>query len=160
MIEHRSAEPIDILLVEDNPGDVRLTEEAFAEAKINNDLHVVRDGESALDFVYQRGEHDSAPTPDLVLLDLNLPKIDGTDVLEEIKTDEILKRIPVVVLTSSSATDDIVRSYERHSNAYLTKPVDPDEFVDLVQSFEEFWFTLVKLPPEPDVEPTRNAGEE
>jgi len=154
MIEHRSAEPIDVLLVEDNPGDVRLTEEAFAEAKINNHLHVVRDGESALDFVYRRGEYESAPTPDLVLLDLNLPKIDGTEVLKEIKTDDALKRIPVIVLTSSSAEEDIVESYERHSNAYLTKPVDPDEFVELVQSFEEFWFTLVKLPPEPEDEPT------
>lgn len=154
MIEHRSAEPIDVLLVEDNPGDVRLTEEAFAEAKISNDLHVVRDGESALDFVYRRGEYESAPTPDLVLLDLNLPKVDGTEVLEAIKTDDALKRIPVIVLTSSSAEEDIVESYELHTNAYLTKPVDPDEFVELVQSFEEFWFTLVKLPPEPEAEPT------
>jgi len=154
MIERRSAEPIDVLLVEDNPGDVRLTEEAFSEAKINNDLHVVHDGASALDFVYRRGEYESAPTPDLVLLDLNLPKIDGTAVLEEIKTDDVLKRIPVIVLTSSSAEEDVIRSYERHSNAYLTKPVDPDEFVDLVQSFEEFWFSLVKLPPEPEAEPT------
>ncbi|GAA0678621.1 response regulator [Natronoarchaeum mannanilyticum] len=160
MIEHRSAEPIDVLLVEDNPGDVRLTEEAFAEAKISNDLHVVRDGESALDFVYRRGDYESAPTPDLVLLDLNLPKIDGTEVLEEIKTDDALKRIPVIVLTSSSAEEDIVESYELHSNAYLTKPVDPDEFVELVQSFEEFWFTLVKLPPEPEAEPTPLEGEE
>ncbi len=154
MIEHRSAGAIDVLLVEDNPGDVRLTEEAFAEAKINNDLHVVRDGESALDFVYRRGEYESAPTPDLVLLDLNLPKIDGTEVLEAIKTDDALKRIPVIVLTSSSAEEDIIESYELHSNAYLTKPVDPDEFVELVQSFEQFWFTLVKLPPEPETEPT------
>jgi len=154
MIEHTPAEPIDVLLVEDNPGDVRLTQEAFEEAKINNELHVVRDGESALDFVYRRGEYDAAPTPDLVLLDLNLPKIDGTDVLEAIKTDEALQRIPVIVLTSSAAEEDIVKSYELHSNAYLTKPVEPDEFVELVRSFEEFWFTLVKLPPEADAEPT------
>lgn len=150
MTEHRAAEPVDILLVEDNPGDVRLTQEAFTEARINNDLHVVNDGESALAFVEQRGEYADAPRPDLVLLDLNLPKVDGLDVLERIKGDEVLRRIPVVVLTSSDAEEDVVRSYEQHTNAYLTKPIDPEEFVEVIQSFETFWLTLVQLPPNPE----------
>lgn len=142
--------PADILLVEDNPGDVRLTREAFREAHINNDLHVVRDGEAALDFLHQRGDHADAPRPSLVLLDLNLPRVSGMDVLEEAKSDPVLRRIPVVVLTSSEAEEDIVESYENHSNAYLTKPIDPDEFVTLVRSFEDFWLTLVELPPDPE----------
>ncbi|MFB6270823.1 MAG: response regulator [Halobacterium sp.] len=150
MIEHRDGDPVDILLVEDNPGDVRLTREAFAEASINNDLHVVTDGEAALDFLAQRGDYDDVPRPDLVLLDLNLPKVDGLEVLEHVKGTEGLRRIPVVVLTSSEAQEDVVESYERHTNAYLTKPVDPAEFVDVVRSFEEFWLTLVHLPPDPD----------
>ncbi|MFC7166234.1 response regulator [Halospeciosus flavus] len=150
MIEHRSGEPVDILLVEDNPGDVRLTKEAFKEAHINNNLHVVRDGEAALDFLYRRGEHADAPCPNLVLLDLNLPKVDGMEVLERVKSDSDLRRIPVVILTSSEAEEDVVESYENHSNAYLTKPIDPDDFVELVQSFEDFWLTLVELPPKPD----------
>ncbi|WP_435127245.1 response regulator [Halobaculum sp. D14] len=150
MSSPRDAEPIDILLVEDNPGDVRLTKEAFADAKLANDLHVVTDGEAALEFLFQRGEHADAPRPNLTLLDLNLPKVDGLDVLEEMNDDPALQRIPVVVLTGSEAEEDIVQSYEHHSNAYLTKPIDPDEFVDLVRSFEEFWLTLVELPPSPD----------
>lgn len=140
-------DPVDILLVEDNPGDVRLTREAFKEGRINNDLHVVTDGEAALDFLYQRGEHESAPEPDLVLLDLNLPRIDGLELLERIRDDPDLTRIPVIVLTSSEAEEDVVQSYELHSNAYLTKPVNHREFVDLVRSFEEFWFELVRFPP-------------
>jgi CheY-like chemotaxis protein len=140
-------ESVDILLVEDNPGDVRLTREAFRELDLDGDLHVVNDGEEALDFLFRRGAHDDAPRPDLVLLDLNLPKVDGLEVLEEIKGDPGLRRIPVVVLTGSKAEEDIVESYDRHSNAYLTKPIDPQEFVDLVKSFESFWLSLVKLPP-------------
>ncbi|MCG1003344.1 MULTISPECIES: response regulator [Halobacterium] len=150
MTEHRDGEPVDILLVEDNPGDVRLTREAFAEAQITNDLHDVNDGEAALDFLHQRGDYEDAPRPDLLLLDLNLPKVDGLDVLEEVKTDDDLRTIPVVVLTSSEAEEDVVRSYEQHTNAYLTKPIDPNEFVDVIQSFERFWLTLVELPPNTD----------
>lgn len=143
-------EPIDILLVEDNPGDVRLTKEAFTEARINNTMHVVTDGEAALDFLRQRGEYESVPRPKLVLLDLNLPKVDGLEVLEEVKDDAELAPIPVIILTSSEAEEDIVRSYELHTNAYLTKPISPDEFMDLVRSFEQFWFTLVRLPDRPE----------
>jgi len=150
MIEHRNGEPVDILLVEDNPGDVRLTEEAFHDAAINNDLHVVRDGQAALDFLFQVRDYEDAPRPDLVLLDLNLPKVDGMEVLEDVKQDPDLCRIPVIILTGSEAEEDIVESYENHSNAYLTKPIDPDEFVTLVQSFEQFWLTLVELPPNPE----------
>ncbi|QLD87819.1 response regulator [Natronomonas salina] len=147
MASRRTGESVDILLVEDNPGDVRLTQEAFAELDLEDALYVVNDGETALDFVNQRGAHEDAPRPDLVLLDLNLPKIDGMTVLDEIKTDPELRRIPVVVLTGSGAQEDIVESYDRHSNAYLTKPIDPEEFVDLVGSFEDFWLSLVELPP-------------
>ncbi|MXR21100.1 response regulator [Halobacterium bonnevillei] len=150
MIEHRDADPVDILLVEDNPGDVRLTQEAFAEANINNDMHVVTDGEAALNFVEQRERHADAPRPDLVLLDLNLPKVDGLEVLEHIKTSEQLRRIPVIVLTSSEAEEDVAQSYDKHTNAYLTKPIDPGEFVDVIQSFEDFWLTVVQLPPDPE----------
>jgi chemotaxis family two-component system response regulator Rcp1 len=150
MVEHTDGQPVDILLVEDNPGDVRLTQEAFDEARINNDLHVVNDGEAALQFVEQRESYADAPRPDLILLDLNLPKVDGLDVLEHVKSEESLRRIPVVVLTSSEAEEDIVESYEQHTNAYLTKPIDPGEFVDVIRSFEEFWLTLVQLPPDPE----------
>lgn len=150
MTEHRDGEPIDILLVEDNPGDVRLTEEAFKECSINNTLSVVTDGEAALDFLFQREEYGDAPCPHLVLLDLNLPKIEGRDVLEEIRNDDELKRLPVIVLTGSEAQMDVVESYELNANAYITKPVTPDNFVELIQSFEEFWFTVVRLPPKPD----------
>ncbi|GGL73230.1 response regulator [Halocalculus aciditolerans] len=143
-------QPADILLVEDNPGDVRLTEEAFREARINNELHVVRDGEAALDFLHQRDDYVDSPRPSLVLLDLNLPRVSGMDVLEEAKTDPSLRSIPIVILTSSEAEEDVVESYENHSNAYLTKPIDPDDFVALVRKFEDFWLTLVELPPEPD----------
>lgn len=147
MARNGDGESIDILLVEDNPGDVRLTREAFTEISLEEELHVVNDGEEALEFVHRRGDHEDAPRPDLVLLDLNLPKVDGMEVLEEIKGDPELRRIPVVVLTGSEAQEDIVESYDRHTNAYLTKPIDPEEFVDLVSSFENFWLSLVKLPP-------------
>ena len=150
MTNHRNGDPIDILLVEDNPGDVRLTREAFKEAQITNTLHVVRDGKEALDFLYGRDEHAQAPAPNLILLDLNLPKVNGMEVLDEIKDDTDLRRIPVIILTGSAAEEDIIRGYESHSNAYLTKPVTPDGFIRLIRSFEEFWFTLVHLPPTPD----------
>lgn len=147
MIDRRNGDPVDILLVEDNPGDVRLTQEAFRQANLAIDLDVVRDGEAALDYLYQRGEYEDAPVPGLILLDLNLPKVDGMDVLETIKAEPELRRVPVIVLTGSGAEEDVVESYENYVNAYLTKPIDPDEFVDLVTSFEIFWFQLVQLPP-------------
>ncbi|WP_436347356.1 response regulator [Natronorubrum sp. FCH18a] len=143
-------EPAQILLVEDNPGDVRLTEEAFKQGRIENDLHVVTDGNEALEFLYRRGEYADAPRPDLILLDLNLPRKDGEEVLEELKGDSELRSIPVIVLTSSRAEEDVVRSYELHANAYLTKPVDPDDFIETVRAFEKFWFSVVRLPPEGD----------
>lgn len=139
---------IDILLVEDNPGDVRLTMEAFKEAKVRNVLYVVGDGEQALSFLRQEGEFTDKPRPDLILLDLNLPKKDGREVLAEIKSDENLKRIPVVILTTSSAEEDILRTYNLHANCYITKPVDLDQFVKVVKSIENFWLTIVKLPAE------------
>jgi CheY-like chemotaxis protein len=144
------AEPAQILLVEDNPGDVRLTREAFKAGRIENDLHVVSDGTEALAFLSQQGEYADVPRPDLVLLDLNLPGKDGEEVLEELKTDPSLRSIPVIVLTSSRAEEDVVTSYELHANAYLTKPVDPDEFIETVRAFEKFWFSVVRLPPEAD----------
>jgi len=142
------AEPAQLLLVEDNPGDVRLTKEAFEQGQIETDLHVVSDGNEALSFLSRDGEYTDVPRPDLVLLDLNLPGKDGENVLEELKDDPTLRSIPVIVLTSSSADEDIASSYERHANAYLTKPVDPDEFSQTVRAFEQFWFSVVRLPPE------------
>ena len=147
MASQREDGSVDILLVEDNPGDVRLTKEAFTEIELDEELYVVNDGEEALDFVHQRGEYEDAPRPDLVLLDLNLPRVDGLEVLDDVKGDPELRSIPVVVLTGSEAEEDIVESYDRHTNAYLTKPIDPEEFVELVRSFESFWLSLVKLPP-------------
>ncbi|OAQ52684.1 chemotaxis protein CheY [Natrinema mahii] len=144
---HTRPEPARILLVEDNPGDVRLTKEAFKQGRIENDLYVVSDGTEALDFLSRRGEYADAPRPDLILLDLNLPGKDGEAVLEDLKVDPKLRSIPVIVLTSSRAEEDIVRSYELHANAYLTKPVDPDEFIETVRAFEKFWFSVVRLPP-------------
>jgi chemotaxis family two-component system response regulator Rcp1 len=142
----RSA-PIEVLLVEDNPGDVRLTREALREGKVVNNLSVARDGVEALAFLRREGEWADAPRPDLVLLDLNLPRKDGRQVLEEMKTDPALRHIPVVVLTSSQAEQDIVRAYDLHANCYITKPVDLDQFITVVKSIEDFWFTVVKLPP-------------
>ncbi|WP_135534257.1 response regulator [Halostella pelagica] len=142
-----SSDPADILLVEDNPGDVRLTKEAFEDGRIANTLHVVNDGVEALDFLYRRGDHADAPCPDIVLLDLNLPRKDGDEVLEEINSDPELSRVPVVVLTSSEAQEDIVRSYELDANAYLTKPVDPNKFIDTVKTLQTFWLSVIRLPP-------------
>lgn len=139
---------IRILLVEDNPGDVRLTREALKEAKVNNQLFVVEDGVEAMAFLRSEGEYADAPRPDLILLDLNLPKKDGREVLEEIKQDLELKRIPVVVLTTSRAEEDILKSYNLHANCYVTKPVDLDQFINIVKSIEDFWLTIVRLPSE------------
>lgn len=138
---------IQILLVEDNPGDVRLTEEALRCAKVANELHVVGDGEQAIDFLRQRGRHADAPRPDIVLLDLNLPRLDGRDVLADIKSDADLATIPIIVLTSSAAEEDISRSYELHANCYISKPVDFTGFIDAVRSLEGFWLKIVRLPP-------------
>ena len=141
------SQPIEILMVEDNPGDVRLTQEALREGKVHNNLHVVEDGEAALDFLHRRGAHANAVRPDLILLDLKLPRKSGLEVLAEIKPDASLRRIPVVVLTSSEAEQDIVRSYDLHANAYVTKPVGLEQFLVVVKSIENFWVEIVKLPP-------------
>jgi chemotaxis family two-component system response regulator Rcp1 len=139
---------IKILLVEDNPGDVRLTKEALKEAKVRNHLSVVEDGVDAMEYLRCEGKYAEAERPDLILLDLNLPKKDGREVLEEIKQDSELKRIPVVVLTTSHAEEDILRSYNLHANCYVTKPVDLDQFINIVKSIEDFWLTIVRLPTE------------
>lgn len=137
---------IEILLVEDNPADIRLTREALQEAKVLNQLHVVNDGEQAMDFLHQAGLPGGKPRPDLVLLDLNLPRKDGREVLAEIKADERLKRIPVIVMTTSAAEEDIVRSYNLHANAYVKKPVGLPEFLAAIRSLEDFWLAVVTLP--------------
>lgn len=140
--------PIEILLVEDNPGDVRLTQEAVREAKIRNTLNVVIDGEQAIAYVRRQGEYADQPRPDLILLDLNLPRKDGREVLQDLKSDPDLHRIPVVVLTSSAAEQDILRTYDLYANAYVTKPVDLEQFMHAVSSIQDFWLNIVKLPPE------------
>ncbi len=142
-----SVRPVDILLVEDSPADVRLTREALKEAKVLNELHVVQDGIEALAFLRKAGKYASSPLPDLILLDLNLPRKDGREVLAEIKQDGQLKRIPVVVLTTSRAEEDVMRSYNLHANAYVTKPVDLKQFLEVVRSIEQFWLAVVTLPP-------------
>jgi CheY-like chemotaxis protein len=139
--------PVDILLVEDDPGDVLMTREALADAKMANELHVVNNGEDALAFLFQEGEYADAPRPGLILLDLNLPRVDGREVLARIKADELLRRIPVVVLTTSEAEDDILRSYDLHANAYVTKPVDFEAFVRVVRQVDDFYINVVRLPP-------------
>jgi chemotaxis family two-component system response regulator Rcp1 len=141
------APPIEILLVEDNLGDVRLTKEALKEGKVYNNLHWAKDGVEALEFLRREGPHKDAPRPDIILLDLNLPKKDGREVLSIIKNDQQLKHIPVVVLTTSKAEEDVLRSYELHANCYVTKPVDLDKFIVVVQSIDRFWLTVVTLPP-------------
>jgi len=139
------AVPIEILLVEDNPGDVRLTREALKDAKVRNTLHVAMDGVEALAFLRKQGKYAAVPRPDLILLDLNLPKKNGREVLEEIKQDDALSHIPIVILTTSQAELDIVESYRLHANAYVTKPVDLEQFLKVVGSIEEFWLEIVKL---------------
>ncbi|WP_442948580.1 response regulator [Nostoc sp.] len=140
--------PIEVLLVEDNPGDAQLTRIALEDSKISIHLNVVEDGVEAMAFLRKQGQYIRVAHPDIVLLDLNLPRKDGREVLAEIKADEKLKRIPVVVLTTSQAEEDILKAYNLSANCYITKPVDFDQFVKIVQSIENFWFAIVKLPPE------------
>ena len=138
--------PIEILLVEDSPGDVRLTQEALRDARVRNRLHVASDGVEAMAFLRREGAHADAPRPDLILLDLNLPRMDGREVLREVKSDASLATIPVVILTTSDADEDIARSYELHANCYVTKPVGLEAFLTVVQNIEHFWVSIVKLP--------------
>ncbi|HLI27394.1 MAG TPA: response regulator [Chloroflexota bacterium] len=145
-----AARPVEILLVEDNPGDVRLTVEALREARVANRLSVAADGQEALAFLRREGRYADAPRPDLILLDLNLPRKDGREVLAEIKADPVLRRIPVVVLTTSSAEQDILRSYDLHANCYITKPVDLEAFLTVVRAVEYFWLRIVALPGRAD----------
>lgn len=147
MTSQRIGKPIEILLVEDNPGDVRLTLEVFKESKMHNNLSSVGNGMEALAFLRREGRYVHAPRLDLILLDLNLPKKDGRDVLAEIKEDPDLRRIPVVVLTTSRAELDVVRSYNLHANCYISKPIDLEQFITVVRSIEDFWLSIVKLPP-------------
>jgi chemotaxis family two-component system response regulator Rcp1 len=136
-----------LLLVEDNPGDIRLTKEALKGAKIDIHLHVVQDGRQAMDFLQRNGTYSDAPRPDLILLDLNLPRMDGRQVLQGIKSDEDLRRLPVVILTTSDAESDILTSYDLHANCYITKPIDLHRFIDIVHSIQDFWLSTVRLPP-------------
>ncbi len=142
--------PIEILLVEDNPGDARLAIEALKDGRVCNNLHHVKDGVEAMAFMRREGAYASAPRPDLILLDLNLPRKDGREVLSEIKEDLELRLVPVVVMTTSAAERDLSRSYDLHANAYIVKPMDLDQFIEVVQAIEEFWFTIVKLPQRND----------
>jgi len=142
------ATPIEVLLVEDSPGDVRLTQEAFKDAKVHINLNVASDGAEAMEFLNREGKHAHAPRPDLILLDLNLPKKDGREVLEEVKESPTLMSIPVVILTTSASDADILRSYRLHANCYITKPVSLDAFLEVVKSIDDFWLTVVRLPSE------------
>jgi two-component system, chemotaxis family, response regulator Rcp1 len=146
MKQQDNGKVVDILLVEDNEGDARLAKEAMRDSKIRNTLHHVSDGEEAMAFLRKEGKYANVPRPDLVLLDLNLPKKDGRQVLAEIKNDDVLKRIPVVILTVSSAEEDILKTYNLHANCYITKPIDLNQFMKVVRSVEDFWLTIVKLP--------------
>lgn len=147
-MDDESGRPAEFLLVEDNPGDVRLTREALKECKLRNNLSVVGDGVEALAFLRREGKYADAPKPDVILLDLNLPRMGGREVLAEIKADPVLRRIPVVVITSSEAEQDVVASYDLHVNCYVNKPVDLDQFIKVVRSIGTFWLTIVKLPGE------------
>jgi chemotaxis family two-component system response regulator Rcp1 len=146
MTAEQIARPVDILLVEDNPGDVRLTQEAFREGKVRNRLSVVGDGVEVMSFLRRQKGHEKAPRPDLILLDLNLPRKDGREVLAELKDDPDLKRIPVVVLTTSKAEEDVLRTYNLHANCYITKPVDFGQLMTVVKAIDDFWLTVVRLP--------------
>lgn len=147
MATDHDVSPINILLVEDDPGDVLMTREALEEHKVMNNLFVVNNGEDAVSFLTRQGDHAAAPGPDLILLDLNLPRLDGREVLARIKADEELRRIPVVVLTTSQAEEDILRSYDLHANAYVAKPVDFEQFSRVVRQIDEFFISIVRLPP-------------
>jgi len=147
MNSSRGGRPIQILMVEDNPDDIELTVEALKDARVANHLTVVQDGEEALSYLRCRGKYPQAVRPDLILLDLNMPRKNGRDVLRDIKNDPKLKRIPVVILTTSQAEDDILHTYDLHANCYITKPVDFNQFLKVVRSIEDFWLTVVKLPP-------------
>ena len=147
MINDQCVQPIEILLVEDNPADVRLMVETLKQEKICNNLSVVSDGEEALDFLFKRGKFAKAPHPGLILLDLNLPKLDGREVLKEIKNDDMLRMIPVVILTVSKSEEDIIRTYKLHANCYITKPVDLAQFSKVTKAIQDFWLTIVRLPP-------------
>ncbi len=147
MSNHQLVKSINILLVEDNPGDADLAREALENSKVNNALYVVDDGEKAMSFLHREGEYAEAPLPDLILLDLNLPKKDGRQVLAEIKADDNLKRIPVVILTTSQAEEDVLKSYNLHANCYISKPIDLNQFLHVVRSIEDFWLSIVILPP-------------
>jgi CheY-like chemotaxis protein len=146
MTQSLSGRAIEVLLVEDDPGDVLMTKEAFEDYMLQNTLHVVNDGVEAMDFLRRQGEHTDAPRPDLVLLDLNLPRMDGREVLQAIKSDPELASIPVVVLTTSEAEEDVLRSYSLHANAYVTKPVDFERFIQVVRQIDDFFVTVVRLP--------------
>lgn len=148
MSTYKSGKPIEILLVEDNPGDVRLTQEVLKEGRIANNLSIVTDGVEAIEFLSQQGKFTDAPRPDLILLDLNLPRKDGREVLADVKFNEKWKRIPIVVLTTSQAEEDILKAYNLYANCYITKPIDLDQFIKVVRSIEEFWLSIVKLPGE------------
>jgi len=145
MVTH-AIRPIEVLLVEDNPGDVRLMQEALKDAKVRNNLHVVNDGDEAMSFLRRQEKYSDSPEPDLIMLDLNLPGKDGREVLQEIKTHPALMHIPVVIVTTSSAEEDILESYSLHANCFVKKPVNLEQFIKVVHAIEDFWFTIVKLP--------------
>ncbi len=146
MIDANPLKPVEILLVEDNPVDIRMTQEAFRDYKVANNLHAVTDGELGMDFLYHRGEYKDAPRPDLILLDLNLPKKNGREILDEVKADDNLRSIPIVILTTSELDEDIMGSYCHQANAFITKPIDFDDFVTMMRTIGDFWLTFVKLP--------------
>ena len=147
MQDYLLLKPVEILLVEDNPGDADLAREALQDSKMNNNLYVVEDGIEAMDFLRKTGKYEKMPRPDLILLDLNLPRKDGREVLAEIKADDYFKRIPVVILTTSAAEEDVLKSYNLHANCYITKPIDFNQFMKVVHSIETFWLSIVVLPP-------------
>jgi CheY-like chemotaxis protein len=146
-MDRHTLNPIEVLLVDDNPGDVRLMQEALKDSKVHNNLHVVNDGEEAMSFLRREGKYSGSPEPNLIMLDLNLPGKDGREVLDEIKNDTALKHIPVVIVTTSAADEDILKSYSLHANCYVTKPVNIEQFIKVVHAIEDFWFSIVKLPP-------------
>ena len=150
MVPGTMLQPVEILLVEDNPVDVMMTKEAFSSGRVCNNLHVAEDGEEAMDFLRKRGKHSSAPTPEIILLDLNLPRKDGREVLAEVKQDHFLRHIPVIILTTSEDREDIWRSYELQANCFITKPVDMEQFTKAMQYIGEFWFSVVRLPSPPN----------